>query len=609
MRIMRKHLLARVSPWVLAAACGLLSLIIGVFAVNNYRRDKALMTDILLEKGATLIRFVASSSRNSIFTGLRGGQDIKSLWPGNVQRVLEHASGHPGVKYLALVDSDGVIIANSVPEDRNRMVSEQTRSFISALDDDSLQSRTFSFRISKDEKQSVFQIAALSPPFGKRFLDQLGTFIHPMNNRGKMMPGWSFHNGKNPKWKQAIEELNKKRFVILVELDMEQFNQRLQRQKLEIIILSIVLLLVGFGGWLSILTLEGLKGSQSRLRRVEAYRDILISSLPVGLIATDNKGRIILYNRFSQELTGVKEKKALGQTTAVFKNLPELREAFASPEKQREAPAQKEVRLIAATGARHTVQLSRLAIIDRDDSFVGTLIMIQDLSQVKKLEEELRKSERLAALGKMAAGVAHELRNPLSSIKGLALVLQSKFTEHNKDRETATILVQEVERLNRSISELLDYARPQKLQKKKVYLRPFLQKAVSLIRIDAEAAGIEIVVNFPDELPVIHGDEDKLNQVFLNLFLNAIQAMEHGGKLTVSAIGTESSVRIIVTDTGCGIAPEDIGRVFDPYFTTKPDGTGLGMAMSAKIIEEHGGEITLESKQEQGTSVTVEIPC
>jgi two-component system, NtrC family, sensor histidine kinase HydH len=199
MRIMKNQRLARVSPWVLAAACGLLSLIIGVFAVNNYRRDKDLMTDILLEKGATLIRFVASSARNSIFTGLRGGQDINSLWPGNVQQVLEHASGHPGVRYLALVDSEGVIIANSVPEERNKKVSEETRSFISALEDDSLKSRKFSFRINNDEKQSSFQIAALSPPFGKRFLDQLGTFIHPMNKRGERMPAWRMNLAKNPK--------------------------------------------------------------------------------------------------------------------------------------------------------------------------------------------------------------------------------------------------------------------------------------------------------------------------------------------------------------------------------------------------------------------------
>ena len=339
MRSMKNQRLARVSPWLLAAACGLLTLIIGVFAVNNYRRDKALMTDILLEKGATLIRFVASSSRNSIFAGLRQGQDINVLWPGNVQQVLEHASGHPGVKSLALVDSEGFIIANSVPEDMKKRVSEETRSFIQGLEDDSLQSRTFSFRIRTDEKQPVFQMAALSPPFGRRFLEQLDKSQFSRGRRGERMPGWNLYHGPNSKWRQALEALHKKRFVILVELDMEQFNQRLQRQKLEIIILSIVLLLVGFGGWLSILTLEGLKGSQSRLRRVEAFRDILISSLPAGLIATDNSGKIILCNKFSQEFTGVKEEEALGQSTDVFHKLPELQAAFEFSGAQQGRPA------------------------------------------------------------------------------------------------------------------------------------------------------------------------------------------------------------------------------------------------------------------------------
>lgn len=609
MRIVRNQRLARVSPWVLAAACGLLALIIGVFAVNNYRRDRALMTDILLEKGATLIRFVASSARNSIFAGLRAGHDIEEIWPANVQRVMEHASGHPGVKFLALIDSDGVIVANSIPEDRNRKVSPETLSFLADLDEDSEQSRSFRFRISDEEKDPVFQIAALSPSFGRRFLDQLSSHKQSMQSMGPFGRGLMRGNMGNPSWRQDIEALNANKYVILVELDMEQFNERLQRQKLEIIILSVVLLLVGFGGWLSILTLEGLKGSQSRLRRVEAFRDILISSLPVGLIATDNQGQIILFNRFSQEMTGLSEETVLGGTPAILTGFPELQEIFDFHGEQREVPEQREVQLLSGTGVSHTVQLSRLAIIDKDDRYVGTLLMMQDLSQLKRLEKDLRKSERLAALGKMAAGVAHELRNPLSSIKGLALLLQSKFGGGGKDRETATILVQEVERLNRSISELLNYARPQRLQKEDVDLKGLLEKAGSLIRIDAEATGVEVSVDLPAELPLIQADEDKLKQVFLNLFLNAIQAMADGGELTISAARDGSKIRVQVTDTGCGISPEDLPRVFDPYFTTKPDGTGLGMAMSSKIIEEHGGQITLDSKEGQGTSVIVEIPC
>ena len=608
MRIIKKQFLASVSPWVLAAACGLLGLIIGVFALNNYQRDKALMTDILLEKGVTLIRFVASSARSSIFSGLRNGQELGTLWPENVQRVLEHASGHPGVNFLALVDSDGMILANSVPEGRHHIVSEQTRNFLSALDIDSSETRTFNFRLTSEEKETAFQVAAYFPQIGKRFMNQLGPIPMPRMKMGDMSDRMMRNHGLNSSWRQDLESLNKKQYVILVQLDMKQFNERLGRQKLEIIILSVVLLLVGLGGWLSIMTLEGLKGSQSRLRRVEAFRDILISSLPVGLIATDSKGQIILYNRFSQELTGINEKTALNGDSAIFKKMPELQCAFDGSWKHNEPFVQKEIQLITGQES-HTVQLNRMAIIDREDKFVGTLLMMQDLSQVKKLEEDLRRSERLAALGKMAAGVAHELRNPLSSIKGLALVLRSKFSGKNQERETADILVHEVERLNRSISELLDYARPQKLQKDEVDMQKLLHKAVSLLSIDAEAAGVDMVTDFPEKFPVIFADEDKLKQVFLNLFLNGIQSMDNGGILTVSTAKTVNTIKVMVTDTGCGIDSKNLGRVFDPYFTTKPEGTGLGMAMSAKIVEEHGGTINLHSTKEKGTSVTVEIPC
>jgi len=609
MQLLKRQHLAIVSPWVLAAAFSLLTIIISVFAVNNYRRDKALMTDILLEKGVTLIRFVASSARSSIFSGLRQGQDIDMLWPRKVQRVLEHASEQPGVNILALVNSKGEILADSLPVARQVHVSEETQKFLASLDKDTSDTKTFSFRITNENKKSVFQVAAFFPPIGKRFLNQFRLMppsLVSRDNNGNLMMR---HHLSSPGWREKIEALNKDRYVVLVELDMKQFNKRLQRQKLEIIILSIVLLLVGFGGWLSLLTLQGLKGSQSRLRRVEAFRDILISSLPVGLIATDTKGGIILYNKFSKKLTGISEKKALGGDPAVFENMPDIHAAFETEGTPQEELYQKEVQLLSDAGVRHTVQLSRLTIIDSNNSFVGTLLMMQDLSQVKKLERELRRSERLAALGKMAAGVAHELRNPLSSIKGLALVLQSKFSSDNNGRETADILVQEVERLNRSISELLDYARPQKLQKVDVDLHNLLNKGVSLLGIDAEAAGVQMVTDFPEKLPLVRADEDKLNQVFLNLFLNSIQAMESGGALTISTMTTEKSVKVIVSDTGCGIEEKNIGRVFDPYFTSKPEGTGLGMAMSAKIVEEHGGTIVLKSIVNQGTSVIVEVPC
>ncbi len=611
MGIFKKSHLASVSPWVLAAACGLLTVIIGVFALNNYRRDKTLMTDILLEKGVTLIRFVSSSARSSIFATIRSGHDVAYSWPVNVQRVLEHASGHPGVRLLALVDSKGRILANSVPEARINKVSEETRRFLNEIECVGSGRQTFSYRIHREGNGAVFQVAASFTPLIRRIPGPFGSpprKVTGNRNNGKVSNRGTWLNGRGAMGRPRLNDLDGEEFVILVEIDMRQFNKRLQQQKLEIIILSIVLLLVGVGGWLSILTLEGLKGSQTRLRKVEAFSDILISSLPIGLIATDNSEKIILFNTFAQELTGITEDQAFGNNTSVFKSIKGIQEAFHGSDKYKGLQFQKEVQFQSESGEIHTVQLNRMAIIDRGGSFVGSLLMIQDLSHVKRLEKDLRRSERLAALGKMAAGVAHELRNPLSSIKGLALVLQSKFDPDNRDRETAQILVQEVERLNRSISELLDYARPQQLNKTEVDIHGILNKAVSLLAMDAEASGVAIHLDLAREMGPVLADGDKLNQVFLNLFLNAIQAMTDGGTLSVTTRRIDSSIQIIVADTGCGISSDDLPRVFDPYFTTKPDGTGLGMAMSAKIVEEHGGTIIFSSTVGIGTSVLLNLP-
>jgi two-component system sensor histidine kinase HydH len=249
-----------------------------------------------------------------------------------------------------------------------------------------------------------------------------------------------------------------------------------------------------------------------------------------------------------------------------------------------------------------------MSVVDSEGEPAGVMLLIQDLTQVKSLEEELRRSERMAALGKMAAGVAHELRNPLSSIKGLALLLKSKFQEKSNDLETADILVQEVERLNRSIGELLDYTRPQKLIKEDVHPEEVVHKALSLIRMDAESMGVKTEIHVTGIIPAIQADQDKLNQVFLNLFLNSIQAMEHGGKLDIQITNEGGNVTFTVKDTGCGIDKDDLPRVFDPYFTTKPEGTGLGLAMSVKIIEEHGGTISFHSEPDKGTTVIVTLP-
>jgi len=219
----------------------------------------------------------------------------------------------------------------------------------------------------------------------------------------------------------------------------------------------------------------------------------------------------------------------------------------------------------------------------------------------------------LVALGKMAAGVAHEVRNPLSSIKGFATLLGSKFKEGSNEHEAADLLVQEAERLNRSITELLNYARPTALRKESVNMGEMVDLSLKLISSDAQALGVNITLDIEPDLPLISVDRDRINQVLLNLYLNGLQAMEQsaaGKELKVSVHHNKENKALVieVQDTGSGISQDDLDKVLDPYFTTKPEGTGLGLALAYKIIDEHKGSIHFASIQGNGTSVTVTLP-
>jgi len=601
---MKKQRLAEVSPWLFAAACALLALIIGAFAVNNYQREKKLMTEALLQKGITIIRFVITNSRSSLRGNNRDIPVAMWRWTDHVQQAIDYTSGQPGVTFLGLLDSDGLILASSNRETIGTSVGSSTLSFLESLEED--RNVDGKFRISKDHVDTsiAFQVAAVFSPFGIKVYS-------PAPGGRKfdttMLERFIQRHPEYQKWREQLEGLGTKKFTILVELDLTQFHMAVKRQLLQIIFLSLVLLLVGVGGWLSLLTLQGLKGSQSRLRRIRAFTDMLISSLPIGLIATDSLGNIQICNQAAERIIGIFEGKAIGRFPEEVLPAP-LAETLQNSQPDGNTVQQKEIELVDGTKRKRSLLLAGLSVVDGEDRFAGNMLLIQDLSQVKELEEELRRNEKLAALGKMAAGVAHELRNPLSSIKGLAVLLQSRFKENSSDQETAKTLVHEVERLNRSIGELLDYARPHKLQTMRISLIPVLQKAMSLIRMDAESLGIALETDFTEDLPLVEADQDKLNQVFLNLFLNSIQAMENGGTLRVATGVENARVVCTITDTGCGIDHKYTSRVFDPYFTTKNDGTGLGLALSAKIMEEHGGTIEFESTAGKGTTVKVGLP-
>ena len=394
---------------------------------------------------------------------------------------------------------------------------------------------------------------------------------------------------------------------LVAELDMTTFQSQVHKQLIYIAVLSIVLLLVGVGGLLSLVAIQGFKGSQRQLKTITAFTDVLISSMPLGIIAVGPAGDIKTCNLSAQTMFGI-------NGDVVGRNYPDMFPEKLSRTITELSSGGNRVGDAELTLSDHGI-LKNLHImcvpIDSEDNGRdrGHMLLIQDMTTQKNLELEIRRNERHTALGKMAAGVAHELRNPLSSIKGLALLLKSKFERQSAGGEAAEILISEVERLDRSISELLDYSRPQTLELKKLRVVEPIKKAIRLIRSDAQAENIEIRERYEDESRVVEGDQDKLTQLFLNLFLNSIQAMEDGGTLSIATEQSGDRLTVIIADSGHGIDDGIREKIFDPYFTTKNDGTGLGLSLSAKIIEDHQGSIKIDSVLGEGTIITITLPA
>lgn len=224
-----------------------------------------------------------------------------------------------------------------------------------------------------------------------------------------------------------------------------------------------------------------------------------------------------------------------------------------------------------------------------------------------RIEEQLRKAERLSALGEMSAVLAHEIRNPLGSIKGTAEILKDDFPSGAPKHEFLEILVQEADRLNRVVEDFLHFAKPLPVEMGVCDLGEELRSVVTQLSGEAAARGVRLELeNVP--IPRLRGDRERLRQVFLNILLNSLQATPRGGAITITPAGADGWVDISFADTGEGIDADELKRIFEPFFTTKGDGTGLGLAIAQKIIETHGGSISVVSEKGNGTRFLVRLP-
>ena len=356
-----------------------------------------------------------------------------------------------------------------------------------------------------------------------------------------------------------------------------------------------------------------------KLEQVNLHLERILSSMRGGVVAVDDQGRITTINAAGTQMLGDVEvgqhlDRLQAEVSGVLRQTLLDGRGVGEFETTITGPAQEKVPVVISS--------SCLEMAGGDSC--GALAMINDLTQLKRLEQNVQRADRLSSIGTLAAGMAHEVKNPLVSIKTFTQLLLGRFEDADFRKTFAEVVPHEVERIDMIVSRLLDFARPRPVCFAPHDLRKIIEQVLMLVDNHIRKERIEVRTEFPSREIAVYGDEQQLHQVFLNLFLNALDALKEtrGGELTVRAYYDRihlrhrgiapfletDCVRVAVTDTGCGIPAEHMDQLFTPFFTTKIEGCGLGLSVVHGIVMEHGGEIDVQSAAGAGTSFTVTLP-
>jgi two-component system sensor histidine kinase HydH len=556
-----------------------LLVLLGISTMRNLHRDRVRMEESLLRDGLIVLRSLEASFRS----GMQGFMEGSN----NIQQLISQVSDLTEIRFIALVDAKGTFIACSddamvgttypgIDRLRNLMVQGEPEWWFAA--------------------DGSFVVA-------KRFQPLRPS---PMGMGG--MHG-SMHSMMGGSSNVYLPRLPDKTYAI-VGLDTTLFAQARKDDIRHAILMGLILFVLGFASLYFIVLVQNYSIVNRTLDTMTTYATNVVEHMPDGLISVDADGGIVTVNNRAREIFGL----TAGTIADERRELQEKLSTFARPLykslRKEGTILERKVAYTPDRGEPIPLSVSAAKLISDAGEDLGTVFILRDLREIKELEERVSRSERLAALGSLAAGVAHEIRNPLSSIKGFAQFFLKKNPPESTDHKYSEVMIQEVERLDRVISNLLDYAKPKEPVKEKTSFADIIHRCIALIKDDAKSKKVELAVEIGEGIPLVPVDRDQITQVLLNITLNGLDAMQHGGRLAIRCFtgGAGKSIIVEIEDSGHGIPSKELPRIFDPFYSTKKTGTGLGLAIAHRIVENHGGTLAVKSTGKSGTTFRIVLP-
>ena len=559
---------------------GTLLAIVIIFTFRNINAQNQRMEEFTLRQGVSVIRTLEAGTRTGFMEGDWG---IEYL-----QMIIEQAAKDPDVEWVGLINSDGMIVAHSEPAKigLRLLMGKELQTVRTVI----RTGEPLSFKRELPDGRTIFEIWKPFTPFPDQLAESEIAAKHTRIGRELL---------------DLFDREQKQ--VLFLGLKMDRFKEIRRQEIVFAIFMGAVLFIVGSASVYFVFVVQNAYLVRRTLDEMRTYTRNVLESMANGLITVDRSLRIATYNPNALEILRKTKDELDGKLVSEILPLEdEIRQVLSDAE----SILEKEVKINGEGKGKSFLALTVSPLKDQESSRPkGAVVILRDMTIIRELEQEVITSEKFAALGRLSAGVAHEIRNPLNSIKGFIQYFQKKLALEPEDYRYTDLMLTEVDRLNRVISKLLAYSKPREPRLTIRSAEEIVDHCVRVVEREARESGVEIIVEPSDpELPLVMVDSDQMTQVFLNILINAIEATPSGEKVSIALVGTHNGrLQVVTSDNGKGIPRENIDKLFDPFFSTKKKGTGLGLAIVKSIIEGHGGDIDVESDPGKGTKFIVTL--